>query len=137
MEIIESVKMTMQDERIPKTSESVLGLYKELESLSIIDPLQFWLKKYVEYLIIVERMYRNLPFRNKIGEIEDDLKSCKSKNFMTPEVTSIRQKVNKLKELYSKAEDYLKAKKSFNVKQLFQNYKTVTNSMPEENALLE
>jgi len=95
------------------------------------------MQRYVEYFTVVERMNRNLPLRNKLSEIDDDLKVCRNKGFMTEEVTAIKQKVNKLKELYSKSEEFFKFKKSFNVKQLCQNYKSVTNNMFEEGSLLE
>lgn len=112
-------------------------LSKELAALPFTDKLQDILQRHIEYFTVVERMEKNLAFRNKLDEVEADLRYCKSKALVSEDITKIKRKLNQLKDLYNRAEDFLKAKKNFNVKLLFQNYKTVTSSMPEENSLLQ
>ena len=82
-------------------------------------------------------MNRSLYSKNKIEEVEDDLAICKTRGFTSDKIEIISDKVKNIRELYSKSDEFLRSKKTFNIKMLFQIYPTVTVNIPDESYLLQ
>lgn len=117
--------------------QNVTLISKELATVQFNDKIQDLIQRYIEYFTVMERMNKNMNLRSKLEDVEEDLKYCKSRGFTSEEITKIKKKVNQLKDLYEKSDDLLRTKKAFNVKLLFQNYKSAANGLSEETALLK
>ena len=105
--------------------------------MAFTDKIKNSIRRYIEYLTLIERMNQNLALRSTLEEVDQDLKSCRYKGFVSKEINGIKRKLSQLKELYAKSDNYLKSKKTFNVKHLLYDYKTITNNMADENNLLQ
>lgn len=82
-------------------------------------------------------MHKNLYSKNKLDDVEEDLNYCKSRGFSSEEINEIADKVKKIREIYIKTDEFLRTKKTFNIKLLFQSYAVATINTPEENYLLQ
>ncbi len=91
----------------------------------------------MDYFTIVERMHKNLYSKNKLDDVEEDLTYCNSRGFSSEEINEIAEKVRKIREIYIKTDEFLRTKKTFNIKFLFQSYASTTMNTPDEAYLLQ
>lgn len=82
-------------------------------------------------------MKKNLYIKNRLEDVEDSLRYCKKKKFNSNEIQEISIKVKKIRDLYSKKDEFLKHKKEFTLKTLFEPYEVVIHNSPEEAYLEE
>jgi hypothetical protein len=110
---------------------------KELNTIPFTDKTHKTLQDYIDYFTIVERMHKNLYSKNKLDDVEEDLVYCKTRGFSSEEINDIAEKVRKIREIYIKTDEFLRTKKTFNIKFLFQSYASTTLNTPDEAYLLQ